>query len=150
MKRQSSNQMELPSRDSELAVLGRLNLFTNYKLGQSWAGRSGGRFYVYNDTGGRVDLRQYFERKLSDNFLFRARTRLQWFEEHIGVFPEQRFSIYQKSDRKSAIVYEAFVEKIPGEDTPFDREDITNPKRNYTHLDMRYISAQYQVAVFFR
>lgn len=142
---QPSFDLGLRVRDSELDPYGRVNLFVNYGLGQHWGARSGGRFFYYSETGGRVDLRHYFERKLSDNFMFRSMTRLQWFEEHSGVYPEQRFSIYQKLDPKSAIVYEAIAEARPADDTPFDPQDITEPDDRYTHY---FVRARYRRNMF--
>jgi hypothetical protein len=126
-------------KDSDLGFYPRLNVVRTYTMGEKWAGRSEGRFYYYTDTGGRVDLRQYFERKISKSLFFRSRTRAQWFdEEGSDIFPEQRFTLFQSLSYKSALAYEALARTIPESDSVFDPEDLlVEPQDKYNQFQVR-------------
>ncbi|HEC13969.1 MAG TPA: hypothetical protein ENI80_12125 [Acidiferrobacteraceae bacterium] len=124
-------------RDSKVSTFLRGNVRRVYALGEHWAGRSENRFYWYTDTGFRNDARQYFERRLSKDLFFRSRSRLQWFEEEDGIFPEQRFTLYQRLDGKSALAYEALAEIIPASRTPFKQSNIINSSNRYNHAQLR-------------
>jgi hypothetical protein len=125
-------------RDWVFAGFGRVNLQFTYPLGGEWIGRSTNRLYWYTDTGFRNDFRQYFERKITDNFFFRSRTRLQYFEEEdANPFPEQKFTLFQRVGDRLGLAYEAIGEKIPADDTPFDEEDILEIDDAYTQFTLR-------------
>ena len=111
-------------------------------MGEKWAGRSEGRFYYYTDTGVRVDLRQYFEHKISKDWFFRSRTRAQYFEEEgSDIFPEQRFTLFQRLGYHSALAYEALAEIIPDDDNVFDDDELLvepQDKCNQVQVRLRY------------
>lgn len=132
-------------RDKDLSSFGRINTQLEYPFGGIWNARSTVQLYWYTDTGWRVDGRQYFERNLSDRFFFRSRTRLQWFDEEDGIFPEQSFGLYQRLRGNHAIVYEAIARVIPEDDTFFDSDDILNLDDQYTRYLLR---ARYRVNVW--
>ena len=128
-------------RSSTWEGFGRVNAKLEYPLGQTWVGRSTDRLYWYTDAGWRNDFRQYFERSLGESFLLRSRTRLQYFEEHDDrIYPEQKFSLYQRLSKKSVLAYELYGKVIPGDDTPFDDDEIRNFDKDYTHYvaQLRY------------
>lgn len=52
-------------KDDNLSVYPRVNVRRRYGLGTRWAGGTEARLFYYGDTGGRVDARQFFERRLS-------------------------------------------------------------------------------------
>ena len=141
-KWQLSVDLGVRIKDSDLGFYPRLNVIRNYPLGEKWAGRTEGRFYYYTDTGGRVDMRQYFERKISKDWFFRSRTRAQWFdEEGSDIFPEQRFTFFQRLSYHSALAYEALARVQPAGDSVFDEEDLLvepQDKYNQAQLRLRY------------
>jgi hypothetical protein len=138
-KWQLSVDLGVRIKDSDLGFYPRLNVIRNYPLGEKWAGRTEGRFYYYTDTGGRVDLRQYFEHKFSKDWFFRSRTRAQWFdEEGSDIFPEQRFTLFQRLSYKSALAYEALARVQPAGDSVFDEEDLlVEPQDKYNQAQVR-------------
>lgn len=133
----ASYDLGLRVRDSNAEGFGRINVIRNYDLSGSWAGRTANRLYWYTNAGWRDDARQYFERRISDKVFFRARTRLQWFEEESGVFTEQRFTLFQQLSDKSALAYEVLARKIPGDDSVFDDDEILRPDNNYNQAQLR-------------
>jgi hypothetical protein len=129
-------------KENSVAVYPRINIRRSYGLGFSWAGRSDMRAYYYSDTGGRVDLRQYFEHKLTEDLFFRSRFRLQWLEEEDSqLFPEIRLTTFQRLGSKSAIAYEVIGEEIPAIRSRFEDDEIlVEPRDRYKqyHLRIRY------------
>ena len=123
-------------RDSDLGGFGRVNAAIEYRLGAAWIGRSTNRLYWYTDTGWRNDLRQYFERRLGENLLFRSRTRFQYFEEHGDrIFPEQKLTVYQKLKEQSGVLaYELVAWTVPAENSVFDDDEIVEPDDEYSRL----------------
>ena len=73
---------------------------------------------------------------------FRSRTRAQWFdEEGSDIFPEQRFTLYQKLSEKSVLAYEALAGVVPSSDSVFDPPELLVPasdKYNQAQLRLRY------------
>ncbi|MFC1681339.1 hypothetical protein ACFL1S_06105 [Pseudomonadota bacterium] len=105
-----SFDLGLSTRDSDLQSFVRFNLFGHYSLGNNWAGRSENRLYWYTSAGLRNDSRQYFERRLSDNWFFRSRTRLQYEEDkNEGWYPEQKFTLFQRISDRSVLAYEVIA-----------------------------------------
>ncbi len=137
-----SFDLGLRIKDSDLDPYVRANAYRGYGLGGYWAGRTDGRVYYYDKTGGRVDVRQYFERRISDTMFFRSRTRAQWFEEEgSDVFPEQRFTLYQKLSSKSILAYEALAGVQPASNSVFDPDELlvtSDDKYNQAQLRLRY------------
>jgi hypothetical protein len=136
-----SFDLGLRVRDSNWEGFGRVNAEVEYPLGPTWMGRSTNRLYYYTDAGWRNDFRQYFERKISDDFLLRSRTRLQYFEEFEDrLYPEQKFTLYQRLGRKSVLAYELVGEVIPGDDSLFDDDEILEVDEEYTRYlaQLRY------------
>ena len=137
-----SFDLGLRIKDSDLDPFVRLNAYRGYGLGEVWAGRTEARLYYYDRTGGRVDARQYFERKVSDNMFFRSRTRVQWFdEEGSDLFPEQRFTLYQRLNEKSVLAYEALARIQPASKSVFDADELlVEPmdKYNQAMIRLRY------------
>jgi len=134
-----SFDLGLRIKDSDLDPYVRANAYRGYGLGESWAGRTEGRVYYYDKTGGRVDVRQYFERRLSKNIFFRSRTRAEWLdEEGSNIFPEQRFTLFQRLDNKSVLAYEALASVIPASDSAFDPDELlVTPKDKYKQAMLR-------------
>lgn len=128
-----SFDLGLRVRDSTWEGYGRVNAEVEYPLGPTWVGRSTNRLYWYTDAGWRNDLRQYFERAFRDDFLLRSRTRLQYFEEHGDrLYPEQKFTLYQRLSTKSVLAYELVGEVVPGADSPYDDDEILELAEDYT------------------
>ncbi len=125
--------MGIASRDSELQGFLRLNLFRHYRLGDSkWDGRTANRLYYYFKANWRNDFRQYFERRISDKFFFRSRTRLDYQEDKLEqAYPEQKFSLFHAFNPKTAVAYELVAKQYCGCDPVYDDEDrlITDPDR---------------------
>jgi hypothetical protein len=128
----SSFDVGMRYKDDNLAGFLRLNLQSEYDLGWSWGGRSTGRFYWYSDTGFRIDLRQYFERYITDQFFFRSRTRVQWWEEESGAYPQQRFTLFHRLNEKNVLAYEVQAKVIPASDSNFEIDEILQPDDRYT------------------
>jgi len=137
-----SFDLGLRYRDSTFSVFGRGNSQVKYPLGGKWGGRTLGRIFWYTDTGWRFEGRQYFESRLSDRFLFRSRSRVQWYEEEDGVFPEQIFSLYQRLSERQAVAWEALAEIIPAGDSLFDEDEIKEEDDRYGRYQVR---ARYRV-----
>ena len=115
-----------PEQETELSVFGRINTSLRLQLGEHWESRSNNRLYYYSNTGIRNDFREYLDREITENVMFRSRTRIQYFEEN-GYNPEweQKFTLFQKLNDKSAIAYEALVRRTALEDSIFDPDEIT-------------------------
>jgi len=134
-----SYDLGLRIKDDDLSGFGRINSYLAYGLGEHWAGRSQLRLYYYTDTHGRADARQYFERSLSPDTFFRARTRVDWrAEEGDALLIEQRFTLFHKLDSKSAIAYEALGGIQPASNTVFDPDEVVvTPKDQYKQAQLR-------------
>lgn len=76
-----------PEQETELSVFGRINTSLRLQLGEHWESRSNNRLYYYSNTGIRNDFREYLDREITENVMFRSRTRIQYFEEN-GYNPE--------------------------------------------------------------
>lgn len=113
----------------------RFNLGTEYDMGPKWVGQTTNRLYHYAKTGWRNDLRQYFNRGLTDDLLLRARTRLQYFEENdYNPFFEQKFSLFHSLSDKRKLAYEVLYRHAAAEDSPFDDDEILgSPGKSYVH-----------------
>ena len=121
---------------------GRVNVGYEYDLPGQWVGQSTNRFYYYSKTGFRNDFRQYFNRGLTDELLFRSRTRIQYFEENEkNPYIEQKFSIFHSLSETRKLAYEALYRKLSIEDSPFDEDEIEVVGASYFNhfqLQMRY------------
>jgi hypothetical protein len=138
-KADSSYDLGLRIKDSNLAGFARWNLQRNFSREHSqWNTRLTNRLYWYTDTGFRDDFRFYIERPMRENLFFRARTRLQYFEEQgSNIFPEQRFTVYQRIGKSQILAYEALGEIIPDDDSAFDDDNIDVPDSKYTDYLVR-------------
>ena len=120
----------------------RINTGIQYGLTDQWQGQTSNRIYYYSKTGLRNDLRQYFNRPISDNLLFRARTRIQYFEENdYNPNLEQKFSVFHTLASQSAIAYEVLWRKEAAEDSPFDDDEIlisTRKQYQQAAIQLRY------------
>lgn len=141
---QASFDLGLSTRgDPDLQGFGRVNLSGGFGIGDSrWQARAENRLYRYTDTGWRNDFRWYFERPISDNFLFRSRTRFDYQEDkNENWLPEQRFSLYHQINDRTALAYEALAQRIFFEDSAFDEDEF---------LDDCEKCYQYQLRLRFR
>ena len=126
-------------KSSELDPFVRLNTGILYDLSKNWYGYTRNKLYYYSNTKWRNDFRQHFNRPITDDLLFRARTRVQYFDENdYNPYIEQKFSLFQTLNSKSAIAYEALWEKLDAEDSVFDEDEIKGkPQDSYQHVGMR-------------
>jgi hypothetical protein len=117
----------------------RLNTSIRYPITERWLGQSTNRIYHYSKTGWRDDFRQYFNRPLSDDLLFRSRTRIQYFEEkRSNPYLEQKFSLFQSLKDRAAVAYEVLWRRESREDSVFNRDEITvAPQTNYQKVVVR-------------
>jgi hypothetical protein len=131
-KRGYSFDLGFRIKSGNLDPFGRINLGFEYDLPGKWVGQSTNRLYYYSKTGVRNDFRQYFNRGLTDDLLFRSRTRLQYFEENEeNPYIEQKFSLFQSLSDTRKIAYEALYRKVSIEDSPFDEDEIISTGNNY-------------------
>lgn len=106
----------------------RINAGVQYGLTDHWQGQTTNRIYYYSKTGLRNDLRQYFNRPINDSLLFRARTRVQYFEENDrNPNLEQKFSIFHTLASQSALAYEVLWRQEAAEDSLFDDDELLIP-----------------------
>ena len=137
-KLNSSYDLGLRIKDSELAGFLRWNAQLTFDLGRSWTNRYTNQIYWYTDTGFRNDFRVYFERGLSKKFLLRSRTRVQYGEQYgAEFFPEQQFTLYQTINPKHAIAYEVIAGIWPFDETSFDEDNIYVLDDQYTQYQVR-------------
>ena len=117
----------------------RVNTSWYYSLGEEWQGRSSNRLYYYSNTGWRDDFRQYFERPLNDDMLFRLRTRVQFFEEkYSNPRMEQKLSLYQTIRQSAAIAYEVLWRQESVEDSLFRPRELRIPAQaSYQQVQIR-------------
>lgn len=134
-----SFDLGLRIKSGDLDPFLRFNSAIQYDIIGQWYGRTSNRLYYYSDTYWRNDFRQSFNRPITDNLLFRARTRLQYFDENdYNPFIEQKFSLFQTLDLKSAIAYETLWKKQAEEDSVFDEDEIKGkPQDSYQNVQLR-------------
>lgn len=134
-----SFDLGLRVKDSELDPFVRMNSEIKYNISKNWYGQTSNRLYYYSKTDWRDDFRQSFTRTISDDLLFRARTRLQYFDENdFNPYIEQKFSLFQTLSKKSAIAYEALWKLQAEEDSIFDEDEIEGElKDNYQNAQLR-------------
>ena len=127
---------------SSIDPFARMNLGIEYALPGDWIGQTTNRLYYYAKNGVRNDFRQYFNRVLSEDLLFRSRTRLQYFEENEkNPYIEQKFSVFKSLSDTRKLAYEALYRKLSIEDSPFDADEIQVTDTAYFHhyqLRVRY------------
>lgn len=141
-KRGYSFDLGLRIKSGTLDPFGRINLGFEYGLTDKWIGQTTNRLYYYSKTGLRNDFRQYFNRELTDDLLFRSRTRLQYFEENAyNPYIEQKFSLFHSIREGRMFAYEALYKRVSIEDSPFDEEEITDSESdhfNHYQLQIRF------------
>lgn len=119
-----SYDLGLSTRDDEFQGFARANLYRHYGLGDKWVGRTEDRLYWYTQAGWRNDFRQYFERTIGDNKLFRSRTRIQYLEDRDdGWYPEQKFSLYQRFSDKKVVAWEAIYQVYSSQDSFYEPQN---------------------------
>ena len=98
--------------------------------------------YWYTDSHWRNDFRWYFERRFGSKFFFRSRTRFDYQEDKDSqTYPEQRFTLFQQINDRTALAYEAIAGQIFDEDSPFFPNDFLqpcSPKCNHIQLRLRW------------
>ncbi len=115
--------------DPTLQGFVRANAFRNWDLGDSgWVTRFENRLYWYTKSDWRNDFRWYLERRLGENFLFRSRTRFDYQQDKEKEwYPEQRFTLFQQINQRTALAYEAIAQQIFFDDSVFDPEEFVQP-----------------------
>lgn len=118
---------------------GRINGSVRYPLTGQWLGQTTNRIYYYNKTGWRNDFRQYFNRPINDDLLFRARSRIQYFQEKdSNPQLEQKFTLFQTLNDRSALAYEALWRQETAEDSVFGDSDLRiEPEDRYDQFQLR-------------
>lgn len=113
----------------------RVNVGTEYDLNANWVGQTTNRLYYYSQTGWRNDLRQYFNRGITDDLLLRSRTRIQYFHENgYNPYLEQKFSLFHSLSDTRKLAYEVLFRKEAEEDSPFDEDTVLGePRESYVH-----------------
>lgn len=126
-------------KSSNLDPFLRLNTGLRYDISENWFGKTSNKLTYYTETDWRDDFRQSFNRKITDDLLFRARTRIQYFDENsYNPFLEQKFSLFHTLDSKSALAYEALWLNQAEEDSIFDDDEIIGELQdNYQQLALR-------------
>jgi hypothetical protein len=63
-----------------------------------------------------------------------------WEEQGSNIFPQQKFTLFQRLSRKSVLAYELVGEVIPDDDSPFDEGEIQSADDKYTRYfaQLRY------------
>ena len=117
----------------------RLNTSFKYRVSEQWRGQATNRLYYLARNGWRDDLRIYFNRPIGERFLFRSRSRLEYFEDKdSNPQLEQKFSLFQNINDRSAIAYEAIWRQDTAEDSVFDDEEIlVEPRDKYQQVKLR-------------
>lgn len=126
-------------KSGKVDPFGRLNTSIRYPLAGEWLGQSTNRIYYYSQAGWRNDFRQYFNRPINDELLFRVRSRIQYFEDKdSNPQLEQKFTLFQSLTDHSALAYEALWRRETAEDSVFDEDEITiEPKDKYQQVQLR-------------
>ena len=145
-KRGYSFDLGLRLKSGNLDPFGRVNWGMEYAMSGQWVGQTTNRLYYYSRTGVRNDFRQFFNRAITDTLLFRARTRLQYFEENdYNPYIEQKFSLFQSLRPGRKVAYEALFERMSPEDSPFDESEIL--VTDAAHYDHYRIQARFRQQV---
>lgn len=128
--------------ESPAQGLARIGAFRHFEPGAGWAVRVENLAYRYTRSGWRNDFRLYIEQVVSDRLFLRARTRLDYHEDKGGhVLPEQRLSLFQHVDERTALAYEAIARGVFPEDSVSGSEDASR---------FCQVCDQYQLRVRFR
>jgi hypothetical protein len=142
--RQSDNidfsfDLGLRTKSGNLDPFVRFNTRFRYDLGKTWYGKTANRLYYYNETQWRIDFRQSFNRPITEDVLFRARTRVQYFDENdYNPFLEQKFSVFHTLNPKTALAYEALWQKQAEEDIVYDQDERKDKwQDNYQNVQLR-------------
>jgi hypothetical protein len=122
-----------------------------------WNTRFDNKLWLYSSFGAEFDGNVYFERKMASSSLFRARTRLRWWEDddecNGDYCPEQRFSFYQRfNSPRHALAYEwfSFFESEP-EDGSSDYLDKSYFRLRYRHMTRwEWLFIEYRPRVSFK
>ncbi len=129
-------------KSGDLDSLLRMNSATQYGIGENWYGQTSNRLTYYSKNDWRNDFRQSFNREITNDLLFRARTRIQYFDKNdYNPFLEQKFSLFQTLNEKAAVAYEVYWKQQAEEDSLFDEDEIKGRlKDNYQNvaLQLRY------------
>ena len=125
-----------PGDDYEVFGRARHRLTVPY---ENWVSRLDNKLYLHWDYGLEYDGKLDFDRGIAPLSLFRARTRLRWWEEDSecngGFCPEQHFIIYQRMESpKHAFAYEfsTYFQTDP-DDGSDDYVDKTRFRVRYRH-----------------
>ena len=134
-----SFDLGLRIKSSRLDPFLRMNSAIQYNISKNWYGQTSNRLFYYSKTSWRDDFRQSFNRKIADDLLFRSRTRIQFFDENdFNPYMEQKFSLFQTLNKKSAIAYETLWRLQAEEDSIFDEDEIKGElKDNYQQVQLR-------------
>jgi len=126
-------------KSGEVDPFARLNASIRYPIAGKWLGQSTNRIYYYSRNGWRNDFRQYFNRPINDDLLFRVRSRIQYFEEKdSNPQLEQKFTLFQTLNDSSALAYEALWRRKTAEDSVFNEQEITiEPQDDYQQVQLR-------------
>lgn len=130
-----SFDLGLRFRNGDPDPFGRVNAGLEYEMPGKWVGQTTNRLFYYSKTGWRNDLRQYFNRAISDDLLLRSRTRIQYLEENVSnPFVEQKFSLFHSLTDTKKLAYEVFYRRVSEEGSPFDDDQVLGePKNHYQH-----------------
>jgi len=134
-----SFDLGLRVKSSNLDPFLRMNSAIRYDISKNWYGQTSNRLFYYSKTSWRDDFRQSFNRKITNDLLFRSRTRIQYFDENdFNPYIEQKFSLFHTLNKKSAIAYEALWRLYAEEDSLFDEDEIEGELQdNYQNVQLR-------------
>ncbi len=134
-----SFDLGLRTKSGSLDPFLRMNSAIQYNISKNWYGQTSNRLFYYSKTDWRDDFRQSFNRKITDDLLFRSRTRIQYFDENdFNPYMEQKFSLFQTLNKKSAVAYETLWRLQDVEDSLFDEDEIKGElKDNYQNVQLR-------------
>ncbi len=126
-------------RGGEVDPFVRVNTSYKYRISENWRGQATNRLYYLARNGWRDDLRIYFNRPIGERFLFRSRSRLEYFEDKdSNPQLEQKFSLFHNISDRSAIAYEAIWRQDTAEDSIYDDEEILiGPRDKYQQVKLR-------------
>lgn len=129
-------------RSTDVDQFFRINAGASYPVSGAWSGQTSNRLYYYLKDGWRNDFTQHFDRRLSDDLLFRSRSRIQYFQQN-GYNPslEQKFSVFQTLNSKSVLAWEALWRRKAEEQSIFGTDDLLiDPQERYDQyaVQLRY------------
>ncbi len=126
-------------KSSKLDPFLRINSAIQYDISENWYGQTSNRLFYYSKAKWRNDFRQSFNREITDNLLFRARTRVQYFDnKDYNPFLEQKFSLFHTLNKKTALAYEIYWTQRAESDSLFDEDEIKGHlKDNYQNVVMQ-------------